>query len=188
MPRPSRREHLIKTAMELFAEHGYHATGVDLIMATAGVSKKTLYTYFRSKDELILACLENYADKFRDNFMAQVEQAAETPRDRLLAIFDIAETWFCQADFYGCVFINACGEFSEKDSRIREVSREFKRLLLSYFEHLCRQLPVSDPDELARELALLQEGAIVTAQVSGNSASARTARRAAVTLLEAAIA
>ena len=57
MPASSRREHLIDTAIELFAKHGFHATGIDMILARAGVSKKTLYRHFRSKEELILAAL-----------------------------------------------------------------------------------------------------------------------------------
>lgn len=188
MPRPSRRDHLIRTAVELFAAHGFHATGVDLIMERSGVSKKTLYKYFRSKDELILACLRHYDGEFRNRFMADVERAADAPEGRLLAVFDVAEDWFCQPDFFGCLFINAVSEYSEQHSPVREVSRQFKDLVLGFIRELAGALDVRDPEELARELALLFEGAIVTAQVSGEPGAARTAKRAAEVLIRDALA
>lgn len=90
----SRREQLIKTAIDLFARNGFYATGIDTIVEQSGVTKKTLYSHFRSKDELILAALHSYGDEFRNEFMRQVEMLARTPKTRLLAIFDVAEKWF----------------------------------------------------------------------------------------------
>ena len=93
------REQLINTAIELFREYGYHATGVDKIIEKAGVSKKTLYTHFRSKEELLIAALRQYDGLFRNNFMRQVESLVEIPQEKLLAIFDVAEGWFSQKKF-----------------------------------------------------------------------------------------
>ena len=67
MGRSPRRGHLINTAIEFFCEHGYHATGIDKIIDKAGVSTKTLYTHFRSKDELIMAALRQYDGLSRNN-------------------------------------------------------------------------------------------------------------------------
>ena len=89
-----RREQLIDTAIDLFAKHGFHATGIDRILAVSGVSKKTLYRHFRSKDELILAALRKYDGLFRNNFMREVESRGTTPKERLLAVFDAARAWF----------------------------------------------------------------------------------------------
>ncbi len=180
----ARREHLIDTAIDLFAERGYHATGIDTILETSGVSKKTLYRHFRSKDELILAALKKYDGRFRNNFMRQVEELAETPRDRLLAVFDVAAAWFGQNDFYGCMYINAVGEFSDPESPIRLVCKEFKALMRRYIEDLCAALPAPDPAALADELALLLEGSIVTAQVSQTGGrAAQIAKTAAAALI-----
>ena len=74
------REHIINTAIELFREYGYHATGVDRIIDEAGVSKKTLYTHFRSKEELLIAALRHYDGVFRNNFMRKVDQLAKSPK------------------------------------------------------------------------------------------------------------
>lgn len=183
-----RREHLIDTAMTLFAEHGFHATGIDTILEKAGVSKKTLYHHFRSKDELILAALRKYDGLFRNNFMRQVEALAQTPRDRLLAIFDVGEQWFQQNNFYGCMFINAVAEFSASDTPIREVCREFKGLVRGYIQSICEQAGATDAALLAEELALLFEGAIVTSQIAQESGrSARIAKTVAAALVDQAL-
>lgn len=183
MTRPTRRQHLIQTAATLFARHGYHATGVDAILATAGVSKKTLYSHFRSKEELILAALRDYDGRFRNDFMRQVERAAGPPGDRLLAVFDVAELWFCGEHFYGCMFINAIAEYSQRQSAIRSACQEFKRLLREYMQELAEQAGAAHPAELADALALLLEGATVTAQLSAQPGAARTARRVAALLI-----
>lgn len=180
----AKREKLVETALELFAKHGFHATGIDTILAKAGVAKKTLYTHFRTKEELILAVLRQHDAEFRNSFMKSVETLANTPEERLLAVFDVAEAWFSQNNFYGCMFINAIGEYSEEGTAIRDVCKEFKRLIHSYIKSLAEQAGIAEAEELASELALLLEGAIVTAQVSEQrKKAAKIARRAAKGLI-----
>lgn len=182
----AKREKLIETALELFAKNGFHATGIDTILAHAGVAKKTLYTHFRTKEELILAALRQHDGQFRNHFMKNVDALADTPVDKLLAIFDVTKAWFSQNNFYGCMFINAIGEYSEKDSAIREICKEYKRLMRNYMTDLAEQAGVEKAEELANELSLLLEGAIVTAQVSEISEQAAdTAKRAAKRLIDA---
>ena len=183
MGRSGRREHLIETAIELFCEHGYHATGIDKIIDRAGVSKKTLYTHFRSKDELIMAALRQYDGVFRNNFMRQVDRLSKTPQEKLLAIFDVAEGWFSQKFFFGCMFINVIGEYSQKDSPIRDICKQFKRLMRNYIRDLCVQAGSEEPDILADKLALLFEGAVVTSQVSQDPDAAKTAKDIARSLV-----
>ena len=186
MPRPSRREHLVKTALRLFSRDGFHATGIDKLLREAGVSKKTLYAHFRSKDELILAVLTYYDSQFRNDFVRSVERAATTPRARLLAVFDVAEKWFSSSSFSGCLFIKAIGEHSDEDSPIRSVSRQFKRLMRNFLVDLSQQAGLVKPEALADQLSLILEGAIVTAHVSGSSSAAHDAKRAARVLIRAA--
>lgn len=187
MGTPPKREQLIKTAIELFAKNGFHATGIDTIVERSGVTKRTLYAHFRSKEELVLAALRHYDGLFRNEFMQRVEVTAKTPRARLLAVFDVAEQWFEQNTFYGCLFINAIGEYSENDTPIRHKCQEFKDLMKSYIRELCHQAGAPDADRLAEEIALLLEGAIVTAQVSHNAKAAQIAKRAAKTMIDKAI-
>ena len=103
----TKRENLIETARRLFYRDGFHRTGIDAILAEAGVAKMTLYKHFKSKDELILATLRLRDERFRNSFMKAVEQRAEKPADRLLAVFDVLEEWFRTDEFCGCLFINA---------------------------------------------------------------------------------
>lgn len=189
MPQSQRREHLVDTAIALFSERGYHATGIDLILAKSGVSKKTLYRHFRSKEELILAALKKYDGLFRNGFMRQVEARAAGPRDRLLAVFDVAAAWFEQNNFYGCIYINAVGEYAKPDTAIRQACKDFKAQMRRYLEDLCAEMQAPDPAGLAEELALLLEGAIVTAQVSqAGGRAALVAKTAAGALIAQAMA
>ncbi len=87
----TRRDHLIDTALRLFYQQGYHATGIDRILAESGVAKMTLYKHFRSKDELILAALQLRDERFRNWLMAEMEAASPDPVERLLAMFDALE-------------------------------------------------------------------------------------------------
>jgi AcrR family transcriptional regulator len=187
LPKLSKREQLIQAALELFAKNGIHATGVDSIVAQSGVTKKTLYAHFRTKEELVLAVLRHYDGLARNEFMRRVESCGTTPRARLLAIFDVAQHWFQQNNFYGCLFVNTIGEYSGKDTPIRQICKEYKKLLKNYIHSLCKQAGAKDPQGLAEELALLLEGATVTAQVSQNPKTARIAKRAAKALIDKAI-
>ena len=184
----SKRDQLIQTALELFAKNGIHATGVDSIVEQSGVTKKTLYAHFRSKEELVLAVLRQYDELARKDFMRRVESGGKTPRARLLAVFDFAERWFQQSNFYGCLFINTIGEYSDKGTPIRQICKEYKKLVKGYIRELCEQAGASDPQGLAEELAMLLEGATVTAQVSQNAKTAKIAKRVAKALIDKATA
>lgn len=183
----TKRQLLIDTARDLFAENGFHATGIDTILARSGVAKKTLYNHFRTKDELILAVLRQHDGEFRNFLMREVEALASTPEERLMAIFDVAERWFSQNNFFGCMFINAIGEYSEPGTAIRDVCREYKNLIHGYIRSLAEEAGAAEPTILADELALLLEGAIVTAQVSQRPNAAGTAKHIASNLIEEAL-
>ena len=132
----SKREQLIKTAQRLFSKHGFHGVGIDTILEESGVAKRTMYNHFRSKDELILAVLRYYDERFRNFFVREVEASSKSAKGRLLAIFDVAEQWFKQEDFYGCIFVGATGEFPQEGTAIRNICKEFKGLILEYIIQL----------------------------------------------------
>ncbi|MEM7433642.1 MAG: helix-turn-helix domain-containing protein [Myxococcota bacterium] len=180
----NKRDQLVRTSVRLFAEHGFHATGIDRIAREAAISKRTLYQYFRTKDELILAALRHKDGLFRNDFVKAVEAKASAPTDRLLAIFDVANDWFLSKDFFGCMFVNAVGEHSSADSPVRRACIEYKRLVQGYIRDLAEEAGLSNPAAVAEELALLFEGATVTAQVSGQADSAAVAKRMAHVLIE----
>jgi AcrR family transcriptional regulator len=182
-----RRDHLVDTALNLFSHYGFHATGIDRILAEAGVAKMTLYRHFKSKDELILAALCLRDELYRKWFMGEIERLAASPQDRLLALFNALEIWFKSNEFTGCCFNNAVAEFGDKNHPIHTAAAEHKRSVRDYIVNLTEAADATDPKVLADQLMMLMEGAIVSARVTGNAASARQAQSAAKVLIEQAI-
>ena len=183
----SRRDQLIDTALDLFNRNGYHATGIDRILAEAGVAKMTLYKHFGSKDALIQAALERRDERWRDWFRNAVARRAETPRGRLLAVFDALDEWFDRPDFHGCMFIRAAGEFTELGDPIHAAAAEHQRLVLAELRGLAAAAGARRPARLAREIMLLVLGAIVATQVSGPVDAGQAAKKAAALLIEDAL-
>jgi len=179
----SPRERLIDTATQLFYRHGYHATGIDRILAESGVAKKTLYTHFRSKDELILAALRRRDERFRNSAMRELAARTDDPAERLVLLFDILDAWFTEPDFSGCMFINAAAEYAAADEPIHAAAAEHKRLFAAYLRSQATAAGARDPDELTDQLVLLMEGAITTAHVSGPGRVAARAREVAELLV-----
>ncbi len=182
----SKREKLVETALKLFCKEGFHATGIDRILSESGVAKMTLYNHFKSKDELILAALRLRDEQFRNSFMKAVELKASDPTERLLAMFDVLADWCGSKGFTGCTFINASAEFSGLDNPIHQAAAEHKRLMLNYIRRLTTTAAVEDPDELAEQLCLLMNGAVVSVQVTGDCKNNKRARSAAEVLIRAA--
>jgi AcrR family transcriptional regulator len=178
-----RRDHLVGTALALFSKHGYHATGIDRILAESGVAKMTLYKHFRSKDDLILAALRRRDEEFRRWFQAEIENRATAPHERIMAVFDVLETWFKDPEFNGCCFIHAAGEYGGKDNPVHAAAAEHKARVQSYLRDLAQSAGVSAADDVAHQLMLLVNGAIVAAHVSGDTTAARGARILAEALL-----
>src|SRR5919107_1438607 len=185
MRRSQIRDDLLETALRLFNQHGYTATGVDLIIAEAGVAKTTLYRHFDTKEDLILATLERQDEQARDAMRAFVEQRTSDPVERLLATFDCLETWFRDARFRGCPFVSAAGEHKDTANPVFRAAALHKRLTLAYFEELAHAARFAEPKRIAAEINLLHEGAIAVAQMSRTAEPARQAKRMAAQLLAA---
>lgn len=91
MAQQPRKQHLLDVAHQLFNKHGYHATGIDWILAELGVSKATLYKYFRSKEALILAVLQQRHEHFVESIKVQISSAKKKEEHPVLAIFNALE-------------------------------------------------------------------------------------------------
>jgi AcrR family transcriptional regulator len=180
----SKREKLIQASIELFSLTGYSAVGVNTISEKAGVTKKTLYHHFKSKEELILAVLRYYDERHRNSFMRSVEAKTENPKDRLLAVFDILEEWFNSKNFSGCLFVRAMGEYPEEGTSIRSVCQESKILTQRYIQSLAEKAELQNANELSEQFMLLIEGAITMAQVNNSYLSAVRAKKVAKVLIK----
>ena len=179
----SRREHLVDTALDLFRRNGFHATGIDKILAEAGCAKMTLYNHFKSKDELILAALRRRDELYRNQYMRSVERRAKEPRARLIALFDALEEWFQDEHFAGCTFIKASCEYGRLEDPIHAAALEHKRMVHAYVRDLAAEAGASDPLALSQGLVLLMEGATVMAQIAGGGGYAKQAREAGEALI-----
>jgi AcrR family transcriptional regulator len=170
-PKPGDRH--LNTATRLFCLHGINATGIDKILAEAGVAKMTLYNQFGSKEGLVFAVLEREGEAWRTWFQAAVDQLGGTPRDKLVGIFDVLENWFKQEGFYGCAFINAVAEHNKEDPRIRTLAQAHKKKVLAVIRALTEQAGVPDPDAVTEAIGILVDGAIIAAVITGTSEHAR---------------
>ena len=178
------KEKILQAASELFYNQGIRATGVDAIAKAANTTKMSLYKYFSSKDDLILAFLRRRDESFRIWFADQVEARADTPKDKLLAIFDVIDEWLAIPEFRGCAFINASAEFPQEDNPVHRLSTEFYDHFRDYITNLAIQSGARSPDSLAMQLSLLVEGAIVSEQMKRHSSAAVQAKQAATILIE----
>lgn len=181
--RPNKRDELVRKALSIFYRDGFHATGMDALVAETGISKTTMFKHFRTKDELILAVLRYRDETFRNWLFRRLDDLDLPPREKLLAVFDILKDWFDQPDFRGCMFIKAAAEFQDPGDPAYVQSREHKRLLQQAFMSLAQEAGARDPDLLSRQLLLLKEGAIVAAQMGFDPDPAGAARGAAETLV-----
>lgn len=179
----NKRDELIRNALGIFYRNGFHATGMDLVAKESGVSKTSIYKHFRTKDELILAVLRLRDEDFRNWLFRRMEELAATPRGQLLAMFDALEEWFMADGFQGCMFIKASAEFQNADDAINRQSYAHKELLVDHFARLARAAGYEAPRDLARQLLILKEGAIVIAAMSHDPAPAQEARAIAERLL-----
>jgi AcrR family transcriptional regulator len=176
------RERILDCAATLFYRDGIRATGIDRVIAEAGVAKMSLYNHFAGKDELVLAFLERRDEKWMLWLKTRVD-AERSPDKRLVTVFDALHEWFASRDFRGCAFINASVEYADEKSAATTAALRHKARLRDFLESTARAARMRKPDELAWSLLLLVEGAIVTAQMEGRPDAAKRARRAAVTLI-----
>lgn len=190
--RPSRKDDLIDGAIRVFDQHGFHATGLDKLFSETGISRMTLYNHFESKDELIAAALRRRDERSRAALRAFVESIDDLT-ERILGVFDHTANWFASDEFHGCMFIKAAAEFADSSCAIASVAAESKSAEIANLRTLCEEAGLSDPAQLALQLHLLLEGAVVTAHVlcrNGEAAvsaeqAISTARAAARTLIDA---
>lgn len=172
------QDRILDTADRLFYGRGIRAVGVDTIAAEIGISKRTLYNYFPSKDELVVAYL---ARRIRPRPISDMP-----PAEQILADFDRLERSFASGVFRGCPFVNAVAELKEPRHAANQLAIDFKRRRRSWFRDLLARLEVADPEGLATQLQLLVDGAIAAALVHGDPKVAHAARDAARVLLTAA--
>lgn len=166
---------VLEAAERLFYEHGIHAVGVDLIAAEAGVTKKTLYDRFGSKEQIVVEYLAGRDERWRELLAGRLEAASgQPPAARVLAVFEASRAWAAEYGAKGCSMINAHAEIGDPAHPAYPVITGQKRWMLDLFTRLAREAGAAGvtgrvdaggeagADRLARTLMLLHEGALVT--------------------------
>jgi AcrR family transcriptional regulator len=182
-PMTDTREKILATAEKLIYENGIHATGMDLLVKTSGVARKSIYRYFANKDEVAAAALNARDIRWMTWFRSECEKA-QTPEARILGIFDALKSWFASDGFRGCAFINTAGEVGDADDPVRQIAKLHKKKLLDYTLELTSALGINDPTGLAKQLLLIIEGTITVAHVMGDHTALDSAREIARVLLK----
>ncbi|MEU6912755.1 TetR/AcrR family transcriptional regulator [Streptomyces olindensis] len=151
----------LEAAARLFYERGIHAVGVDLISAEAGVTKKTLYDRFGSKEQIVVEYLADRDERWRAFLAARLDAAGPDPRERVLAVFDATRAWAEESSPKGCSMVNAHAEISDPAHPAHPIITGQKQWMLALFTRLAADIAPEEADSLARSLMLLHEGALV---------------------------
>lgn len=179
----AKRQHVVDTAYSLFKRDGFHATGIDRIIAEANIAKMTMYRHFPAKDELIVAVLEHRAARF-ERQLDRLAATADTAEAKILTILDWHERWFRDPDFHGCLFAHALAEFGDPDHPVfKAASRQKKGLRARLRAILEEEMPPERAEGVATALLMLIEGATLLAQMGEADAAIANARKAASAIL-----
>ncbi|MGV9501594.1 TetR/AcrR family transcriptional regulator [Streptomyces sp. NPDC003642] len=173
----------LDAAARLFYERGIHAVGVDLIAAEAGVTKKTLYDRFGSKEQIVVEYLAARDERWREFLAGHLDAAGPDPRARVLAVFDATGAWAADLSPKGCSMVNAHAEISDPAHPAHPVITGQKRWMLDLFTRLAEDIAPDRAGALARTLMLLHEGALVAHGLGIFPDAAGSAREQARALL-----
>jgi AcrR family transcriptional regulator len=161
------RDKVFEVAADLFYRKGIHAVGVEEIVKEAGVAKISLYRNFASKDELVVAYLEERGRTFLRHWDETFDRYRNDPRAQLKAIMTYLAERTTADGYRGCPFINFCAEFPDIAHPGRRVAQVTKEALLERFLRIAEALRAPRPRELANALLLLVEGAFAISQTLG---------------------
>ena len=172
-------DRVLEAAHELFRQQSIDAVGVDTISARSGVSKSTLYRHFPSKGALVEAYLRRHHDRRLQEWVDAVQGDGGDPVARLLGVFDWLAAWFGSEDFRGCRFLNAAVQLPDPAHPAFGIPAAHKESVRVLLVELGREAGAPDPEELAHQIALLIDGAIMHALLEGGPAPAGRAKHLA---------
>lgn len=182
-----KRDEIIQTAFNSFYHHGFHATGVDAVMADSGISKRTIYKYFRSKEELVAATLTYYETIIFGRIPDELSKRHKDPKKQILSLFDLKAEEFALNNFNGCLAINAKVEFDGSDHEIEAACSGFYQKLEAYVTELCAAAKLKSPKTLAHQIILLFAGSVVMGQMHRDPDAPNVAKEIVKTLLKGAV-
>ncbi|MFI5777313.1 TetR/AcrR family transcriptional regulator [Nocardia sp. NPDC051570] len=177
------RERILAAATTLFESQGITATGMEQVAAAAPVSKRTLYTHFPSKDQLVVDYLRHLVESGH-TMEGVLDREDLPPRERLLALFTIPDRG--DGPIRGCPFVDAAAEYPDPHSPVHQYAAAQKRRFADRLVELLSTLGVAHPRVLAEQLAILADGAASRSMILNDTDCGRYAQAAAAALLDAA--
>lgn len=177
------RELLLDAAIRLFCRSGIGATSVDAVVAESGIARMILYSHFGLKDGLVLAALQHEGAAWRAWFFTRLAGIGGRAQDRMIGVFDILAEWFGRDDYFGCAFMNAILEARNQDETLLAITCAHKGQVLEQLKALAAAAGAGNPDELAQQIDLLMDGAIVNALIKRSVQPAHEAKAIARALL-----
>lgn len=174
------RQRLIDAGLKRFYRDGFRNVGIDQILSDVEISKTAFYKHFESKEDLMLAVLDDHDRWMQETFRKMVrERGGDSPVEQLHALFDVVDTILESSDFQGCIFVNASMEFPLQHEPAHIAAARSKQSMEEIVCEIAEQAGAADPRALAQELCLVMEGAYVTRHVTGNPETIAIARRVA---------
>jgi AcrR family transcriptional regulator len=183
-PRLPARERLLAAADELFYAHGINVVGIDRVIEKAGVAKASLYECFDGKEDLIRSYVQARDERRRARILERIGPL-EDPKAKVFAVFDILSELASRPGFRGCAF-NRAGSDSVADSKVRSACEDAREWMRQLFLGIAREAHAKDPEDLAKQLHVVYDGAAVSAQFGGGATAVDSARATAALLLDAA--
>jgi AcrR family transcriptional regulator len=172
--------HVVDVADDLFNARGIRSVRLLEVATASGVEIDEIRRLFQSKSGLVEVVLEARHVTWSQHIADATVEVPDS-RDKLLAIFGYLEEWFAEDSFQGCVFINSYGELGRNNTRIAEMAQRHKESFVALVTDLA--LDAGLPRELGSSIALLAEGAQVSAAMTRTTSPARDARQAAAMLI-----
>lgn len=179
-----KRQQILDTATILFGRHGFHAVGVDWIIAKSNVSKMTMYRYFPSKGDLVVEVLRFQQKVLADQLNEDIAAAA-SPMEALERVFNWHTRWFGSEAFSGSLFAHAASEFADKGTQIHTVTVSQKQELTATIEKIIAEIAGDErASALAPIVVMMLDGATLQAQLTGRVGAASDAWNAVKSLLQ----
>jgi AcrR family transcriptional regulator len=180
MPRTLTRQRLVDAAVQRFYRDGFRNVGIDQILGDVGISKTAFYKHFESKEDVMLAALEDHNGRVQEMFRGlMLEFGGPSAIGQLCALMDVVERIVETDGFQGCIFVNAAIEFPLPHEPAHIAAAQSKQAIEDIVCEVATEAGALKPRQLAKALCLIMEGAYVTRHVSGDKQTAEIARRLA---------
>ncbi|WP_281309934.1 TetR/AcrR family transcriptional regulator [Flavobacterium flavigenum] len=178
-----KRDKMIKSAYDIFYKNGFHATGVDAIVESTGISKRTLYKHFESKEGLIIAAVNYYHKITYGAITDYIEKSAvDKSVDKALMIFDFLKELVDAGNLDGCFAMNAKTEYAHKAAEIESACDDHTNSLIVLIEKYLSEAKIKESKLLSIQIIMLFEGAILRSKGTESSLPIKLAKSAAKVL------